>query len=485
MKLSEIYWGDDSAEKDLYLFEYFVTSDAFKRLRKKTKGIVVGRKGSGKSALRKKLEQEFSVDENTYVIDITPKYNSIRSILNDKTIMNSFGQEIFFQYTWLRHILLDSLCGIGDDIKGQYAKDSVEFARKIALKLNRTSKDFVENITDVLSRLKVKAGSLGELGIQLEKELRNVAEVDALEYNLVQIAESGAKFVILIDDLDLGWDNSLPSNNLLLGLLSATSYLSSKSHNIYTCVFLREDVYSILLSLTQHSDKYRNVERIRWEKNDLINILNLRIAYNRKNKGLPPIDNPFLAVFPETLGTSNTDNWLIERTLARPRELIQLARYYTESVDGEEPDVDALKNSEADYSSWKLDDLCSEYSNQYPDLISVFAYWKTTFFRHKYHLPHKEIEDMLFKIALEVKIDQPWFNKIRNEANTDYFLKILYDIGFIGDFVLGGEGGSKTFYSYNERHEPHFDEVQIHPCFRRAVNSVERIRTKKNESTEI
>src|SRR5713226_249066 len=50
MRLAEIQWGDDSAEKDPFLLEYFVTSDAFRRVRERTKNIVVGRKGSGKSA---------------------------------------------------------------------------------------------------------------------------------------------------------------------------------------------------------------------------------------------------------------------------------------------------------------------------------------------------------------------------------------------------------------------------------------------------
>lgn len=481
MKLSEIKWGDDSAEKDPFLLRYFVTLDAFRRLRQKTKNIVVGRKGSGKSALRKKLEEEFSAEQDTFVVNLSPKYNSIRNILNDTDIVQRFGKEIFFQHTWLRQILLDCLCHVGDHAKGKYAQDSIEFARAVSVQLNCTSKDLVENIADVLSRIKAKAGSLGELGIHLEKELRSVAEADSLEHHLTKIAEGGAKFVILVDDLDLGWDNSPTANNMLLGLLAATNYLAAKSHNIYPCVFLREDVYSILVAQTQHSDKYRNIERIRWEKKDLLNILNERINFNRENQGLPRVSDPFLTVFPETVGTSNADNWLIERTLGRPRELIQLARYYTESVDTDQPNDEILKESEAAYSSWKLDDLCAEYSNQYPGLISIFSYWKTNYFRHKYHLQRKEIDDMLLKVATEVTLNEPWFNDIVSRTDIEGLLRILYEIGFIGDFVLGGEGGSRAFYSYVERHEPRFEEVQIHPCFRRSVNTVERIRAKKPE----
>lgn len=298
---------------------------------------------------------------------------------------------------------------------------------------------------------------------------------------MTTLAAEGAKFVVLIDDLDLGWDNSSAANNLLLGLLAASNYISAKVPTLFTCVFLREDVYSLLITQTQHSDKYRDIERLRWEKDDLLSILANRIAFNRTQHGMERSTAPILTVFPESIGTSNTDNWLVEKTLSRPRELIQLVRYYTESVGGDSPSVDLLKEAEAPYSSWKLDDLCAEYMNQYPGLVGLFSYWKTKFFRHKYHLQRAEIEEMLLQILSEAEVNFQWWNAIVENTDVDKLLSVLYEIGFIGDFVLGGEGGSKTFYSYIERHEPRFEEVQIHPCFRKSVNTVERIRTKPGE----
>jgi len=479
MNLCEINWGDDSAEKDPNILRYFIESAAFQRLRQRQKNILIGRKGSGKSAVRKKLEEAFQAEPNTHVINLSPKFNSIRSILNDKVMANGFGEEIFFQHTWLRQILLDCLCQIGHTAKGKYAEESLEFARHVSVELNRTSKDFVENIADILSRVKAKAGNLGEFGLALEKELRSVADLDALEHHFLQLAKSGAQFVVLVDDLDLGWNNSDTANNLLLGLLSASSYLGGLSPNIYLCVLLREDVYTILITKTQHSDKYRNIERIRWEKEDLLSILNERINFNRARCGFERLLDPLYSVFPQTIGTNNTDNWLYERTLGRPRELIQLSRYYTESVASDIPNDELLKASEQSYSEWKLDDLCTEYSNQYPGLVEIFSYWKTNFFRMKYHLKRSEIDDMLLKVLTDAEINLPWFNEISEHTDVNRLLQILYEIGFLGDFVLGGEGGSKTIYAYQGRHEPRFEEVQVHPCFRRAVGTVERIRVKQ------
>lgn len=479
MELRKIEWGDDSAERDADLLSYFVDTESYGRCLRKTKSIVVGRKGAGKSALRKKLEDDFSKQENTHVINISPKYSSIRNILNEPSLSDGFGEEIFFQHSWLRQMMLDSLCKVGHAAKGKYATESVEFARSISKDLNRTSKDIVENVAEVLQKIKIKAGKLGDLGLQLEKELRNVADVDSLEHHLLEIANSKAKFVIMVDDLDLGWDNSVLSNNLLLGLLSASSYIQSLSNNIHVITYLREDVYSILMEKTQHSDKYRNIERIRWTTEGLISILARRINYNfKKAQDYTGEILPFNKVFPATIGTHNTENWIVERTLSRPRELIQLARFYTEDIPGNAPDDQVLKSCESTYSSWKLDDLCTEYSNQYPGLASIFSLWKTKFFRYKYHLTKDNIDEMVFELFDESTINEEWFNKICAEVDFNGFLNVLYEIGFIGDFVLGGEGGSRTFYSFSDRHEPRFEEIQIHPCFRKAVNTVDRIRNR-------
>lgn len=478
MELRKIEWGDDSAERDADLLSYFIDTESYDRLARKAKTIVIGRKGSGKSALRKKLESDFSQESDTHVVNISPKYSSIRNVLNEKSLSEGFGEEIFFQHSWLRQMMLDSLCLIGHRAKGKYASENVEFAREISRELNRTSKDLVENISEILGRIKAKAGNLGELGLHLEKELRNVADVDSLEHHLREISDSGAKVVIMVDDLDLGWDNSEISNNLLLGLLSASAHIKSLSKNIHVFIFLREDVYSILMEKTQHSDKYRNVERIRWTKDGLMSLLCERIRHNCRRNGEDCASQPFERVFPSTIGTHNTDNWLVERTLSRPRELIQLARFYTEDVDGEEPSDDALKACETAYSSWKLDDLCTEYSNQYPGLSDIFTYWKTKFFRYKYHLSRTDVDEMLFQVFDEVAVNSEWFNDLSGKVDFQGLLAILYEIGFIGDFVLGGEGGSKTFYSFSDRHAPRFEEVQVHPCFRKAVNTVDRIRGK-------
>lgn len=482
MKLSEINWGADSAENDPHLLRYFYDSAAFRRLSNRQKLLVTGRKGSGKSALRERLATHFASDADTFVVSISPTYTTIRSILNEGDLQKVFGQEIFFQHTWLRQILIDCLAAVGHQAKGKYASESLAFARELAITLNRTSKDLLENITEVLTRVKAKVGDLGEFGLHLERELRNIADVDALEHHLVSIAGSGAHFIVLIDDLDQGWDNSNASNQMILGLLRAATILHGKCDKIFPIIFLRDDVYSLLMPLTQHADKYRNIESIKWEREQLLEVLKSRIIFNRSQHSLDHIADPFHSIFPETIGTSHTVNWLIDRTLNRPRELLQLARVYTESVDEVAPSDVALKAAEVGYSNWKIADLCSEFSNQYPGLQEFFSAWRSRYPRQPYHLRRADIEDVIINLLVLSPINAPWFINIVEATDVRKMIEILYEIGLIGDYVAGGAGGgARVLYSFERFHQPRFDEVQIHPCFRRALETVERIR-RRSES---
>jgi hypothetical protein len=176
MKLSQISWGEDSAEQDPYLLQYFVQSDALARLLKKEKPFVVGRKGSGKSALRKKLEEDFAGRPDHFVINIAPKYTSIRNVLNENSLHQGFGEEIFFHYTWLRQIFLDCLAAVGSSVAGSLVAGELAFARDIARSRLGTQTDLVENIGEMLQRIKLKAGKLGDLGLSVEKELREASE---------------------------------------------------------------------------------------------------------------------------------------------------------------------------------------------------------------------------------------------------------------------------------------------------------------------
>lgn len=480
MKFKDIDWGNDSAEKDPNLLRYFFDHPAMADLKKRNKTFLIGRKGAGKSALRKKYIDLSKSWEDNYIVEITPRFNMFSNIIADKEIRENFNEEIFFQFVWLKLIYEKALVQIGQTPRNRFAEE-FDYAEKLAKDSGLKDKNILESTTDLLSRIKVKAGKLGELGLEVEKILKNKSNITIYENEIKKICEAGFKITWIIDDLDLGWNNSKVANNLLLGLLACTNHLKSISTNLHLFICLREDVYSLLLSQTQHSDKYRDVIPIQWTFGDLKQLLEERIRFNYRENNMDIPNNPFLAVFPEKVGVPLINKWLYERTLGRPRELLQLSRLYTENNFNNMPDGEVLKKVESKYSNWKLEDLATEYSNQYPNLSEIFKFWKANYYRHKYHLKYSEFEDMFLDIVENVNISSDWYLEIVNDIDPRKMLRIFYDIGFIGDFLQGGAGGSKTIYSHSEEHEPSFNEFQIHPCFRKAIGTVDRIRTRKRK----
>ncbi len=483
MIISAINWGNDSAEKDPDLLNYFITTPAYARLLKCQKTFLIGRKGAGKSGLRIRLKQDLQAEGNI-CIEYSPTYHLINSILSDTETNIKFGKEIFYEYVWLRTLLRKLLIEIGRRPSGTLVNGSLEYARNIAREADQANPDLLESLSTLLSRIKIQAGELGDLGLSIEKVLRKDSDIDVYEYHLSQLLPLLPKCVFIVDDLDLGWDNSPQSNTLLLGLLAAAQYIQTNLHQAHIFVCIRDDMYRLLLRLTTHSDKYRDAEMIKWTDDSLTNLLEERIRFNQKKLGFPTSPDPFSSVFPERIGTNLTVGWLFERTLRRPRELLQHCRIYTESLHAESPDVEMLKKAEEQYSIWKLDDLCSEFVYQYPGLKEVFDFIKREHNRSKYHLSRDELDELLLDTLARCSLNEKWFGDLRLHTNIEEFAKVLFYIGFIGDFLLGGSGGSRIVYSYDDIHTPIFKEVQIHPCFRKAIGTVSRIKRKSAEGTE-
>ena len=353
---------------------YFVTPEHFSRIRNLKKSFIIGRKGSGKTAIRKKLLNELSQETNHFVIELSPTNSIFRNIAGVELIKEDRSDEVIFEYSWLHNIMRKLLNKVGNYCGNHLATNSWEAARIFARQEGVTNLDYMESLTKLLNSLKIKIKDVGDLGIQMENIIRESSGIDQYEYHLVNLAQEGCKFTILIDDLDVGWDNSDRSNDVLLGLLTSSSHLKALHSNIKVILFIRDDIYSILMKKTTHSDKYRDVFKITWEQDTLKKFLTKRIAYSNNQYTNITDEELFLKVFPEKIGTQFTINWMTDRTLRRPRELLQLSRLYTEELKDNIVSDKTLKDVEDTYSIWKKDDLCSEFVNQYPGLERIFEY---------------------------------------------------------------------------------------------------------------
>jgi hypothetical protein len=147
----------------------------------------------------------------------------------------------------------------------------------------------------------------------------------------------------------------------------------------------------------------------------------------------------------------------------RPRDLIQLCNLCRDTAEknghGRIEIVD-VEEALTQYSSWKLQDLNSEYRINYPFLGDLFVLFQNT----SYYTSREGLKGLLSAFSNGLRTRYPEFSNIFNVAEI---LDILYAIGF-----LGVVRDSQVRYSYNEKRLQLTDmRFVIHPAFREALRS--------------
>lgn len=181
------------------------------------------------------------------------------------------------------------------------------------------------------------------------------------------------------------------------------------------------------------------------------------------------------AVFAETLQyrQNKSFNYIVDRTLYRPREIIQFASHtvdlVTRSVSSNFPiDYSIISNAERAYSQGRAQDLAAEYRFQYPGLMGVFDA-----FRGKvYTLDRSDLEEMGMSIAVgDTKVGDA--NKWTDGLDPERLIETLWRVGFLRARSVGGVKGSRrSGSSYVGSHQvahlnlANISTFQVHPMFR-------------------
>ena len=186
-------------------------------------------------------------------------------------------------------------------------------------------------------------------------------------------------------------------------VFQAAISINGLSNNLTVYISLRQELYASIPALYDDAQKYRDVmEFIRWDEPSLKHLLALRIRHSVP--ALANVDDDDViwnAVFSATLQYRQTKgfNYVVDRTLYRPREIIQFCTAIVEenTRQGAFPiDYEIISKAELIYSEDRAKDIASEYRFQYPGLMSVFEV-----FRGKtYTLDRDELELLCLELCV-------------------------------------------------------------------------------------
>ena len=499
MTIRNLYFGKDDAETDFtssgLLQGSFLKTAIFDQIKSRSKSLVIGRKGSGKSALCLILKKELNQEDKTYACVVTPDAISADEIKRFQMagINEQQSKKLIWRYIFLVHICKFLLEASRNKCNSDWSAKSEQFSdsdwskeQGCSSQLNKIREflvenrevddmNFQENFWRIINRIQT-ALTFKAFGQSLQLTT-NQAPNEGLDFNSkLEFLESYLKeplehfkeykFFLLVDKVDEIWDGNPSSNEMVIGLLMASKEINQMNSNVSCAVFLRTDIYEQLHFFDK--DKLRGDEvPVLWNSETLPQIILERARVSTKQENMATQDF-WSQYLPSEIEDTKTSDFIVAHTLMRPRDIIQLCNLCVDTArrEGSDPvQVKHIRQALDMYSSWKLNDLLGEYRVNYPFLNDLLIIFSNT----SYVLQRIRLEDIYKRINSALEDRYPSYRQL---LSIDSILNILYGIGFIGVERVG----EVFFYYQDPRTVEDNDSVfTVHPAFRNALKCTSSI----------
>jgi hypothetical protein len=479
LEIKRLTFGSPAAERDADLIDCFVNSETYQNLKLAKKTIILGNRGSGKSALFRKLAEEKS--KENIIIQLAPEdysYELMSGILKKET-EGAWAKQGAYSAAWKYLIyvtIMKEICG-GDSKKFKRGPEA-RIYNYLRDNHQGTETNPIGILISYIKRLEgLKIGTY-EASIKTRelRKLYNLEEIEPL-INDIEMVCSKKNAVILIDELDKGWDASEDAISFVAGLFQASVSINSKLKHVRVYISLRRELYDNIPSLYEDAQKVRDIiETIEWDEPKLLELISRRIMKIAPELHDNKFEKAWGACFAEILDYRRTKsfNYIIDRTLYRPREIIQfcneIADHARQDRETNLPfDYRQITKAEYFFSESRLKDICAEYRFQFPGLQSIME----TFRGQSYNISREELEEHLLNIILE---EIPIEKQAKNwctDVDSDKLIDILWGVGFIRAQAVGGiKARRRSGSAYLGAHQisllnlRNINRFHIHPMFR-------------------
>lgn len=336
--LGKIDLGSSAAENETQqLNYYFIKTAEYARALRAEGGVVIGRKGSGKTAVYFQISAAVQEDRQTCVVDLRPATHNLsemRETLLTVVKAGIYDHTIgaFWQYILYAEILLKMR-------EFLLPKSRNNFALQERIRLVEEDFRFDESVVsgDFTSRLETAVREVIRVtqSVTTEADLKSQLTNAMYETFIPKLREAVLSFSdyfstvhVLIDDLDKGWParqiekhDILTVKHLVEALGRIQRELTKHRMEFKHLVFLRSDVYERLVEQTSDRGKYNPIT-VDWsDPAQLRHMLKQRVLSSVEKDQQEAVWNSFNPVLDDG---RNALDWMIETSLRRPRFLIDL-----------------------------------------------------------------------------------------------------------------------------------------------------------------
>ena len=366
--------GDVRAEADEMLRQAFVETPDYRALiESHDRTIVVGRRGTGKSALVQQLHRYWERNERVDVLRIVPEeYQTLAlrplALLFGPAFMHiRAGIRIAWRYAFFMEIVRTK--------SRHYSFKNAPEADFLRNELNRwdqLGRGVLYRLQELLRISIDKTKSPDErIGALAEKlKVRDLAESISRASK-----ETQRELVILIDCLDEGYQPDDIGIGVVDGLIQGALDVKVRSLGVQPFVFLRDNIFrSVQLMDPDYS---RNIEgsvlRLHWEEETLYDFVarRIRVAFSVQQESSRRVWDSVTA---RDLQGRSGFNTILRMTLQRPRDILSLLNetFFQATRRGHTRiNLEEVVAAGRLMSKARLDDLVSEYGALFPSISSL------------------------------------------------------------------------------------------------------------------
>ncbi len=504
--------GDISAEQDKeFLDKCFIKTNDYEDIINfnNKKMIILGRTGVGKTAILQELKKTTDIYISINPEEFSLEYiNSIDFILRLKSL--GVNLDIFYKFMWL-HVIVSNIikeyCKFFDESSFISQLEKIGERRKIKdlkkyIEDNRSclfeseipygpiEKELTKNLSASLGNNILKTeGALQEKEVKKVQTLTNEyinrnqikqlhGVVDALseEFN----SNKQKKIAVVIDNLDTNWagDDLAVKYKLINALLTVVREFD-KFETLKVCIGVRADIWKQTCE-TQNRQNEKDksfLVNLSWTRGNLIDLVSSRIKFLFEHKYQSKKDVTFYDIFPKKVDGFDGIDYIINRTMMRPRDAISFVNRCISQAEGTSKVSELnVKNAEDLFLQDRYDALEHEWSEIYPSvkkyIVAIRKLSKK--FTYKEIIKNfKDIESVILNTNnFKDKILKVFLDSKDKEEKVQTFLKALYVMGVVATV---SKNGNLVFSNIDkiELSELDFEDdavFEIHPLFSKNNN---------------
>ncbi|MBN3768332.1 P-loop ATPase, Sll1717 family [Burkholderia sp. Se-20378] len=461
--------GDVRAENDRQMLDqaFFEWQDYKILFEADDRFVVVGRRGTGKSALTYRLQKEWR-EKKYFVVVVAPDEEDVFGL---RSVASRFGTTVTrvraaIKTAWRFAMAMEIALQLHSYYKTKKAINDSNVLLPM-LKWEKSGANIISRLRATLRACLQPDESMDDAVSELASRLdvnAVVTEVDGV------LARMNRKVMVIVDRLDEGYESDDIGIGIVDGIIYGADDLRNKTENIKSVLFLRDNIFRAIQMADQ--DFTRNIEgsvlRLHWDTQELFYLVckRLRAAFGLTIESDIKLWN---SITSNELHGREGFRVCLNLTLYRPRDLISLLNTAFHNARKQDRQVlipEDLQASATHISSIRYDDLRKEYSSVFPGIGDVTK--AVGFMGPKLTL--QEGIGALDALAASDDLNRDTDLHMKILGGSEEVLKTLYGIGFVG--VEDDSSGNYLFSHDGKKPERLFDpnaKLLVHPCYWNAL----------------